>query len=108
VSSQGADPESKTTSLPQGLRRQRLRCQHLCGRVVSETDLIPTMARGRAHGQPVVHRVLPFPLEVPDDDAYLYWHGTQRQIPRIGGCAICWWRRSDDALTKVTQGFSAR
>ncbi len=62
-----------------GLRRRiRLRCQHYFAacRVVSETDLILTMAEryARIVNRLFPNRVLPFPLEVPDYDAYLYWH----------------------------------
>jgi DNA-binding transcriptional LysR family regulator len=59
-------------------RRIRLRCQHYFAacRVVSETDLILTMAERYARiVNPLFrNRVLPFPLAVPDYDAYLYWH----------------------------------
>jgi DNA-binding transcriptional LysR family regulator len=59
-------------------RRIRLRCQHYFAacRVVSETDLILTMAEryARIVNRLFRNRVLPFPLEVPDYDAYLYWH----------------------------------
>src|SRR4249920_144071 len=63
----------------QGLKRRiRLRCQHYFAacRVVSETDLILTMAEryARIVNRLFHNRVLPFPLEVPDYDAYLYWH----------------------------------
>jgi len=59
-------------------RRIRLRCQHYFAacRVVSETDLILTMAEryARIVNRLFRNRLLPFPLEVPDYDAYLYWH----------------------------------
>ena len=59
-------------------RRIRLRCQHYFAacRVVSETDLILTMAEryARIVNRLFRNRVLPFPLKVPDYDAYLYWH----------------------------------
>jgi DNA-binding transcriptional LysR family regulator len=59
-------------------RRIRLRCQHYFAacRVVSETDLILTMAEryARMVNRLFGNRVLPFPLKVPDYDAYLYWH----------------------------------
>jgi DNA-binding transcriptional LysR family regulator len=59
-------------------RRIRLRCQHYFAacRVVSETDLILTMSEryARIVNRLFRNRVLPFPLEVPDYDAYLYWH----------------------------------
>jgi DNA-binding transcriptional LysR family regulator len=59
-------------------RRIRLRCQHYFAacRVVSETDLILTMAEryARIVNRLFRNRVLPFPLDVPDYDGYLYWH----------------------------------
>jgi len=61
-------------------RRIRLRCQHYFAacRVVSETDLILTMAEryARIVNRLFRNRVLPFPLDVPDYDAYLYWHAN--------------------------------
>jgi DNA-binding transcriptional LysR family regulator len=61
-------------------RRIRLRCQHYFAawRVVSETDLILTMAEryARIVNRVFPNRILPFPLEVPDYDGYLYWHAN--------------------------------
>ncbi len=66
-------------------RRIRLRCQHYFAacRVVSETDLIVTMAERYARMvNPLFgNRVLPFPLEFPDYDAYLYWHANADADP---------------------------
>jgi DNA-binding transcriptional LysR family regulator len=66
-------------------RRIRLRCQHYFAacRVVSETDLILTMAERYARiVNPLFrNRVLPFPLAVPDYDAYLYWHANADADP---------------------------
>ncbi len=70
----------------QGLKRRiRLRCQHYFAacRVVSETDLILTMAERYAR---IVNRLfrnalLPFPLDVPNYDAYLYWHANADADP---------------------------
>ncbi len=66
-------------------RRIRLRCQHYFAacRVVSETDLILTMAEryARIVNRLFRNRVLPFPLEVPDYDAYLYWHVNAESDP---------------------------
>ena len=66
-------------------RRIRLRCQHYFAacRVVSETDLILTMAERYAR---IVNRLfrnvlLPFPLAVPNYDAYLYWHANADADP---------------------------
>ena len=66
-------------------RRIRLRCQHhfAACRVVSTTDLIVTMAEryARIVNRLFRNRVLPFPLEVPDYDGYLYWHGNADADP---------------------------
>ena len=66
-------------------RRIRLRCQHYFAacRVVSETDLILTMAEryARIVNRLFRNRVLPFPLKVPDYDAYLYWHVNAEADP---------------------------
>ena len=66
-------------------RRIRLRCQHYFAacRVVSETDLILTMSEryARIANRLFANRVLPFPLEVPDYDAYLYWHANADADP---------------------------
>ncbi len=62
-----------------GLRRRvRLRCQHYfaAARVVSESDLLLTMPERVAHiiNREQGNQVLPFPLEVPPQPIYLYWH----------------------------------
>jgi DNA-binding transcriptional LysR family regulator len=66
-------------------RRIRLRCQHYFAacRVVSETDLVLTMAEryARMVNRLFRNRVLPFPLAVPDYDAYLYWHVNAEADP---------------------------
>jgi DNA-binding transcriptional LysR family regulator len=66
-------------------RRIRLRCQHYFAacRVVSETDLILTMAEryARIVTRLFPNRILPFPLEVPDYDGYLYWHANADADP---------------------------
>jgi DNA-binding transcriptional LysR family regulator len=66
-------------------RRIRLRCQHCVAacRVVSETDLILTMAEryARIVNRLFKNRVLPFPLAAPDYDAYLYWHANADADP---------------------------
>jgi len=70
----------------QGLKRRiRLRCQDYFAacRVVRETDLILTMAERYAG---IVNRLfsntlLPFPLDMPSYDAYLYWHANADADP---------------------------
>jgi len=66
-------------------RRIRLRCQHYFAacRVVSENNLILTMAEryARIVNQQFGNRILPFPLEIPDYDGYLYWHANADADP---------------------------
>jgi DNA-binding transcriptional LysR family regulator len=66
-------------------RRVRLRCQSYLAacRTVSETDLILTMPQryaGILNAQ-LDNRLLPFPLEVPAFDSYLYWHANAEADP---------------------------
>lgn len=66
-------------------RRTRLRCQHYYAacRVVSETDFILTMPEryGRIANAQFGNQVLPFPLENPTLDVYLYWHANVENEP---------------------------
>lgn len=61
-------------------RRIRLRCQSYLAacRVVSETDLILTMPERHARilNARFGNRLLPFPLQVPAFETYLYWHAN--------------------------------
>jgi len=73
-------------------RRVRLRCQSYFAacRVVSETDLLLTMPRRYASliNAQFGNRLLPFPLEVPAYDTYVYWH-----INASGDPANIWLRQ---------------
>lgn len=66
-------------------RRLRLRCQHYFAacRVVSQTDMILTMPGRYAHiaNQQFGNQILPFPLEVPAFDVFLYWHANVDNDP---------------------------
>jgi DNA-binding transcriptional LysR family regulator len=66
-------------------RRVRLRCQSYFAacRVVSETDLLLTMPRRYASliNAQFGNRLLPFPLEVPAYDTYVYWHTNASADP---------------------------
>jgi DNA-binding transcriptional LysR family regulator len=66
-------------------RRVRLRCQHYFAacQVVSETDLVLTMPErhARVTNAQFGNRILPFPVETPRLDAYLYWHSNVDQEP---------------------------
>jgi DNA-binding transcriptional LysR family regulator len=66
-------------------RRIRLRCQHYYAacRVVSRTDLLLTMPEryALAANQHAANRILPFPIEMPPFDVYLYWHANVDNDP---------------------------
>jgi DNA-binding transcriptional LysR family regulator len=66
-------------------RRVRLRSQsYFAGcRTVSETDLLLTMPRRYANllNAQFGNRLLPFPLEVPAYDTYVYWHANAAGDP---------------------------
>lgn len=69
-----------------GLERHiRLRCQHYFAacRVVSQTDLILTMPGryARIANQQFDNQILPFPMEVPPFDVFLYWHANVDNDP---------------------------
>lgn len=69
-----------------GLERHiRLRCQHYFAacRVVSQTDLILTMPGRYAQiaNRQFGNQVLPFPLDVPAFDVFLYWHANVDSDP---------------------------
>ena len=66
-------------------RHVRLRCQHYFAgcRVVSQTDMILTMTEhyARITNRPFANQMLPFPIEGPGLDAYLYWHANVENDP---------------------------
>ncbi len=66
-------------------RRIRLRCQHYFAacRVVSQTDLILTMPGryARIANSQFGNQILPFPLDVPAFDIFLYWHANMDSDP---------------------------
>jgi DNA-binding transcriptional LysR family regulator len=66
-------------------RRIRLRCQHYFAacRVVSQSDLILTMPGryARIASQQFGNQILPFPLDVPSFDVFLYWHANVDNDP---------------------------
>jgi DNA-binding transcriptional LysR family regulator len=69
-----------------GLERHiRLRCQHYFAacRVVSQTDMILTMPGRYASiaNKQFGNQILPFPLEVPAFDVFLYWHANVDNDP---------------------------
>lgn len=66
-------------------RKIRLRCQHYFAacRVVSQTDLILTMPGryARIANEQFDNQILPFPIEVPAFDVFLYWHANVDNDP---------------------------
>lgn len=69
-----------------GLERHiRLRCQHYFAacRVVSQTDMILTMPGRYASiaNKQFGNQILPFPLDVPAFDVFLYWHANVDNDP---------------------------
>ncbi|HYD97452.1 MAG TPA: LysR family transcriptional regulator [Noviherbaspirillum sp.] len=66
-------------------RRVRLRCQHYFAacRVVSETDMILTMPGRYAQiaNEQFGNQILPFPMEIPAFDVFLYWHANVDNDP---------------------------
>ncbi|MGH8807443.1 MAG: LysR family transcriptional regulator [Noviherbaspirillum sp.] len=69
-----------------GLERHvRLRCQHYFAacRVVSQTDLLLTMPGRYAQiaNKQFGNQILPFPMEVPAFDVFLYWHANVDNDP---------------------------
>jgi DNA-binding transcriptional LysR family regulator len=87
VSSRRSGPALEDVELSrQGLKRRiRLRCQHYFAacRVVSQTDLLLTMPAHYAElaNQQFGNVVLPFPMEMPSLDVYLYWHASVDKEP---------------------------
>ena len=61
-------------------RRIRVRCQHYAAacEIVARSDLLATMARSQAEvsSREGDTQVLPFPLEIPPLEMFLYWHAN--------------------------------
>lgn len=87
VSSRRTGPGLEDVELNrQGFKRRiRLRCQHYFAacRVVSQTDLLLTMPEryARIASRQYGNQILPFPMEMPSMDAYLYWHASVDKEP---------------------------
>jgi DNA-binding transcriptional LysR family regulator len=66
-------------------RHIRLRCQHYFAacRVVSQSDMLLTMPGRYAQiaNQQFDNQILPFPLDVPAFDVFLYWHANVDNDP---------------------------
>jgi DNA-binding transcriptional LysR family regulator len=61
-------------------RRIRVRCQHYAAayEIVARSELLATMARSQAQlgARQTEAQVLPFPLEIPPLEMFLYWHAN--------------------------------
>jgi DNA-binding transcriptional LysR family regulator len=61
-------------------RRIRVRCQHYAAayEIVARSDVLATMARSQAElgSRQGGTQVLPFPLEIPPLEMFLYWHAN--------------------------------
>lgn len=66
-------------------RRVALRCQsHLAAcHAVSETDMLLTMVESHAEliNKQLGNQILPFPVSLPPQDTYLYWHASMNSDP---------------------------
>lgn len=80
-------------------RHVRLRCQqHIAAsEVVSQSDWLVTMSRSQARlaNARTVNQVLPFPVEIPPLELFLYWHAQADADP-----AAQWFR------TKLLESFA--
>ncbi|HEY7643361.1 MAG TPA: LysR family transcriptional regulator [Steroidobacteraceae bacterium] len=61
-------------------RRIRVRCQHYAAacEIVAHSDLLATMARSQAQlgSRQSATQLLPFPVEIPPLEMFLYWHAN--------------------------------
>jgi DNA-binding transcriptional LysR family regulator len=73
-------------------RRIRVRCQQrmAANDIVSRSDLLVTMSCGYVDqvNRNTRNQVLPFPLDIPRLELFLYWHANVDDDP-----ASCWFRR---------------
>lgn len=73
-------------------RRIRVRCQHhaAASEIASRSDLLVTMTRNQAELANVhIHnQLVPFPVEAPPLESFLYWHANVHDDP-----ANLWFRR---------------
>jgi DNA-binding transcriptional LysR family regulator len=69
-----------------GLSRHiKMRCQHhaAASQVVSSSDLLATMTRSQAQtvNRQTANQLLPFPIDVPPLEYFLYWHSNVDEDP---------------------------
>lgn len=66
-------------------RRIKIRCQHYwtACQLAAGSDLVVTLPEGYAHSinAKLGNRIVPFPLDVPAYDLYLYWHASAEADP---------------------------
>lgn len=66
-------------------RRVKMRCQHhwTACKIVSATDMLLTMPRrnARATNETLGNQLVPFPIEMPAPDVYLYWRANAEDEP---------------------------
>jgi DNA-binding transcriptional LysR family regulator len=82
-------------------RRIRVRCQQHAAaiEVVKHSDLLATMPRSYAElaNRHTGHQILPFPMEIPKFDLFMYWHANVDADP-----ASKWFRgRVESVLSEV-------
>jgi DNA-binding transcriptional LysR family regulator len=69
-----------------GLSRHiKMRCQHhaAANQIVSTSELLVTMTRSQAQivNRQTNNQLLPFPVDVPPLESYLYWHANVDEDP---------------------------
>lgn len=78
-------------------RHVRVRCQQhaVASAIVCRTDLLATMSRGQAEqaNAGVQNQILPFPVDIPPMELFLYWHGNVDDDP-----ASRWFREQVRAI----------
>ena len=61
-------------------RRIKLRCQHYwtACKVANQSDMLVTMPEryARATNDPLENQIVPFPIDIPAHDIFLYWHSS--------------------------------
>lgn len=81
----GPSPEDQELARLGLQRKIKLRCQHYgtACKVVSTSDLLLTMPERFARGtnSPLDNQILPFPIDLPAPDIFLYWHASADNDP---------------------------
>lgn len=81
----GPAPEDRALSRLSLQRDIKLRCQHYwtASKVVHDTDLLLTMPEHYAQTANAAfnNQIVPFPIESPAKDLFLYWHASRENDP---------------------------